>query len=56
MKIRSKSAQSAPPLAKPDARDRATAKLVEKSLVAEHKRWNMPLLGWKDGKITETQP
>ncbi len=56
MKQKTKPAKApAPPS---DSKDRAavTAKAMSESLIAEHKRWNMPLLGWKDGKITETQP
>jgi hypothetical protein len=38
------------------ARTQAAAKLMAKELRAEHKRWNLPLLSWKDGKIIATKP
>ncbi len=38
------------------ARGQAAAKLMAKELRAEHKRWNMPLLSWKDGKVVATKP
>lgn len=38
------------------ARSQAAAKLMAKELRAEHKRWNLPLLSWKDGKIVATKP
>jgi hypothetical protein len=37
-------------------RGQAAAKLMAKELRAEHKRWNMPLLSWKDGKVVATKP
>lgn len=37
-------------------RGQAAAKVMTKELRAEHKRWKMPLLSWKDGKVVETQP
>lgn len=58
MKTKSNSGnQPAPsPKTKPDDRDRAAAKLMDKALRSEHRRWNMPLLAWKDGKIVSSQP
>ena len=38
------------------ARTQAAAKLMAKELTAEHKRWNLPLLSWKDGKVVATKP
>lgn len=38
------------------AHTQAAAKLMAKELRAEHKRWNLPLLSWKDGKIIATKP
>lgn len=38
------------------ARGQAAAKLMAKELRAEHKRWNLPLLSWKDGKVVSTKP
>jgi hypothetical protein len=34
----------------------AAAKAMAKELRAEHKRWNLPLLSWKDGKVVATKP
>jgi len=38
------------------ARGQAAAKAMAKELRAEHKRWNLPLLTWKDGKVVATKP
>ncbi|MEO8617352.1 MAG: hypothetical protein ABI600_19625 [Luteolibacter sp.] len=38
------------------ARSQAAAKAMAKELRAEHKRWNLPLLSWKDGKVIATKP
>jgi hypothetical protein len=38
------------------ARSHAAAKVMAKELHAEHKRWNLPLLSWKDGKVVATKP
>jgi hypothetical protein len=38
------------------ARGEAAAKAMAKELRAEHKRWNLPLLSWKDGKVVATKP
>ncbi len=35
-------------------RGEAAAKIMAKELRAEHKRWNLPLLSWKDGKVVKT--
>ena len=37
-------------------RSQAAAKLMAKYIRAEHKRWNLPLLSWKDGKVVATKP
>lgn len=37
-------------------RGHAAAKAMAKELRAEHKRWNLPLLSWKDGKVVATKP
>ena len=37
-------------------RGQAAAKTMAKELHAEHKRWNLPLLSWKNGKIVESKP
>lgn len=39
-----------------DERDQAAAKAMSKALLAEHKRWNMPLILWKNGKIVSVKP
>jgi hypothetical protein len=36
-------------------RGKAAAKAMSRELTAEHKRWNMPLLSWKDGKISSSK-
>jgi hypothetical protein len=38
------------------ARGQAAAKAMAKELRAEHKRWNLPLLSWKNGKVIATKP
>lgn len=55
----SKNPQSSPTATvQPDviARGQAAAKAMAKELRAEHKRWNLPLLSWKDGKVVATKP
>ena len=37
-------------------RGQAAAKAMAKDLRAEHKRWNLPLLSWKDGKVIVSKP
>jgi len=37
------------------ARGQAAARIMAKELRAEHKRWNLPLLSWKDGKVVATK-
>jgi hypothetical protein len=34
----------------------AAAKKMSRNLHAEHKRWNMPLLTWKNGKVVQVKP
>ena len=34
----------------------AAAKAMSKALIAEHKRWNMPLITWKNGKVVSVKP
>ena len=29
---------------------------MAKEVRAEHKRWNLPLLSWKNGKVVATKP
>jgi hypothetical protein len=38
------------------AHGEAAAKAMAKELRAEHKRWNLPLLSWKNGKVVATKP
>jgi len=33
---------------------RTAARVMAEELVAEHKRWRMPLLSWENGKIVKT--
>ena len=37
-------------------RCQAVAKAMAMELRAEHKRWSLPLLSWKDGKVVATKP
>jgi hypothetical protein len=37
-------------------RGQAAAKTMAKELRAEHRRWNLPLLSWENGKIVATKP
>ena len=37
-------------------RGQAAAKSMAKEPRAEHKRWNLPLLSWKDGRVVATKP
>ncbi|MFT4177073.1 MAG: hypothetical protein QM627_10510 [Luteolibacter sp.] len=39
----------------PAERGLIAAKAMSKALRAEHKRWNMPLISWKDGKVIEVK-
>ena len=36
-------------------RSQAAAKVMAKELRAEHKRWNLPMLSWKNGKVVATK-
>ncbi len=56
MKPETKLENASRPSSDPQSRGAAAAKAMTESLTAEQKRWNMPLLGWKNGKITRTQP
>ena len=49
-------AKAAPKKLTPVQRGEAAAKLMAKELTAEHKRWNLPLLSWKEGKVVATKP
>jgi|GEM_PF-2417952 len=40
----------------PVERGKLAAKAMAKELVTDHKRWNLPLLSWKNGKIVSTRP
>ena len=40
----------------PEERDKAAVEAMSKALVEEHKRWDMPLISWKDGGIVEEWP
>jgi hypothetical protein len=37
------------------ARSQAAAKLMDEELRAEHKRWNLPLISWKNGMVVATK-
>ena len=36
-------------------RGAAAAKVMSKALLAEHKRWKMPFISWKDGKVVKVK-
>ena len=56
MNTKPRKSQAVPKGLTPVQRGEAAAKLMAKELRAEHKRWNLPLLSWKDGKIVATKP
>ena len=58
MKINDKPASTETPRVHldPDERDKAAAKAMSKALLAEHKRWNMPFITWKNGKVVSVKP
>lgn len=56
MKIRPSKTKADPQPITAVQRGQAAAKAMAKELRAEHKRWNLPLLSWKDGKIIATKP
>ncbi len=37
-------------------RGQAADQAMAKELRAEHKRWKLPLLSWKNGKVVATKP
>lgn len=47
---------AAPPPTAADERGIAAAKAMSKALLAEHKRWNMPFITWKNGKVVSVKP
>ena len=59
MKVKATAAttRTAPPVpTAADERGSAAAKAMSKALLAEHKRWNMPFITWKDGKVVSVKP
>jgi hypothetical protein len=56
MKTRPSISKAAPQPITAVQRGQAAAKAMAKELRAEHKRWNLPLLSWKDGKVVATKP
>ena len=38
------------------ARGLAATKAMGRNVAAEHSRWNLPLLAWKQGKVTTIKP
>jgi hypothetical protein len=56
MNTKPSKAKAAPKELSPVQRGEAAAKLMAKELRAEYKRWNLPLLSWKNGKIIATKP
>ena len=39
----------------PEERGIAAAKAMSKALLEEHKRWNMPFITWKNGKVVSVK-
>jgi hypothetical protein len=56
MKAKPSTSEAAPKAMTAVQRGQAAAKAMAKELRAEHKRWNLPLLSWKDGKVVATKP
>jgi hypothetical protein len=58
MKPESKSADvsTEPRELTPEERGLLAAKKMARELRAEHRRWKMPLLTWKDGKVVAVKP
>ena len=56
MKAKPSKTKAAPQPITAVQRGQAAAKAMAKELRAEHKRWNLPLLSWKDGKVVATKP
>ena len=58
MKSAKESRSSAPDKEEPAfiVRGQAAAKAMARELRAEHRRWNLPLLSWKNGKVASTKP
>ncbi len=55
MKTKSKKVELKPQSLTAVQRGEAAAKIMAKEVRAEHKRWNLPLLSWKDGKVVATK-
>ena len=57
MKAKTKSAPEIKPSfpTTADERGAAAAKAMSEELLAEHKRWNMPFITWKDGKVVSVK-
>jgi hypothetical protein len=56
MKTKSSKTKADPQSMTAVQRGQAAAKAMAKELRAEHKRWNLPLLSWKNGKVIATKP
>ncbi|WAC18284.1 hypothetical protein OVA24_13675 [Luteolibacter sp. SL250] len=39
----------------PEERGIAAAKPMSKALLEEHRRWNMPFITWKNGKVVSVK-
>jgi hypothetical protein len=55
MKTKPSKTKAAPQPITAVQRGQAAAKAMAKELRAEHKRWNLPLLSWKNGKVVATK-
>lgn len=56
MKTKPSKTKAAPQPMTAVQRAQAAAKAMAKERRAEHKRWNLPLLSWKYGKVIATKP
>jgi hypothetical protein len=50
------SKQTASPGATAGQRGLVAARAMAKAVEENHKRWGLPLLTWKDGKVVEVKP
>ena len=56
MKIKPSKTKAAPQPMTAVQRGQAAAKAMARELRVEHKRWNLPQLSWKDGKVVASKP
>ncbi len=56
MKTKPSKTKAAPQPMTAVQRGQAATEAMAKELRAEHKRWNLPLLSWKDSKVVASKP